>query len=149
MKINLEFISFVKQPFNQKWFLKVAKKTFENVNLKNLNNKKIILSLAVVDSKEISRLNNELRAKNKATDVLSIGDYSDNKNIEKEEREDIFLGEIILGFDFIKESANIDNVKVDHELGYVFSHGILHLLGYKHGKKMFSIQEKVCQLLSL
>lgn len=144
MKIDLEFISFVEQPFDQKWFLKIAKKTFDEIAIKNLENKVVTISLAIVDDNEICRQNSSLRGKKTVTDVLSVGDYSDDNKITEEISKDIFLGEIILGFNFIKESAEIDNKKIEYELAYVFSHGILHLLGYKHGDEMFSVQEKVC-----
>ena len=33
----------------------------------------------------------------------------------------------------------------EYELAYIFSHGILHLLGFEHGEKMFGLQEKIAQ----
>ena len=143
--LNLQFTSFVDQPCNKQWFQEVAERTFQEVGIEQFQGKEIELSVAIVDSEEIRELNHELREKDAVTDVLSIGDYSDDKNIFSEIDDDIFLGEIILCYEFIEKSARINETAVEHELSYVFSHGILHLLGYKHGDVMFAIQEKVSQ----
>lgn len=143
--LNLQFTSFINQPHTKQWFQKVAQQTFQEVGVEQFKNKEIEISVAVVDAEEIKKINHELRDKEAVTDVLSIGDYSDDKNIftELETDDDIFLGEIILCYEFIEKSAKINETTVEYELSYVFSHGILHLLGYKHGDEMYVIQEKV------
>lgn len=65
------------------------------------------LSVAIVGSKEIQRLNKKYRKKDKPTDVLSF-DYGES-------------GEVVLCPQQIKD-------KIDR----VLSHGILHILGYSH-----------------
>ena len=87
------------------------------------------LSVAVVTSEEIKKLNYQYRKKNSPTDVLSFG-------------EDI--NEIVICPDEIKKNG--DNF--DEELEKVVIHGILHLLGYNHegnkdeAKRMFDKQDK-------
>lgn len=151
MNINLQFTSFINQSHKKNYFQKIAEQTFQEVGEEKFKNKNIEISLAIVDEEEIKKLNNNLRNKNTITDVLSIGEYSDNKNIftELKTEDSIFLGEIILCYEFIKKSAKISGITVEHELSYVFSHGILHLLGYKHGEEMYTIQEKVSNNRSL
>lgn len=145
--LNLQFTSFIDQPYKKNWFQKIAEQTFQEVGIEKFKGKEIEISLAIVDDKEIKRLNNDLRNKDAVTDVLSIGDYSDDKDILLETEKDVFLGEIILCYEFIEKSAKLDLVTVKYELSYVFSHGVLHLLGYKHGDEMFAIQEKVSKEL--
>jgi ssRNA-specific RNase YbeY (16S rRNA maturation enzyme) len=36
---------------------------------------------------------------------------------------------------------------LEKELANVISHGILHLLGFEHGEKMFAVQNKVASNL--
>ncbi|MCK4635778.1 MAG: rRNA maturation RNase YbeY [Candidatus Moranbacteria bacterium] len=145
MNLKIDLTSFINQPHEKNYFQKIAEQTFQEVGEEKFKNKNIEISLAIVDDEEIKKQNNSLRNKNTTTDVLSIGDYSDNKNIftELKTEDNIFLGEIILCYEFIKKSAKISGTTIEYELSYVFSHGILHLLGYKHGEEMFSIQEKV------
>ena len=108
---------------------------------KHLDSKKIFLDVSVIDRKEIKRVNSEYRSKNSSTDVISIGEYSDDKDISKETKTEIFLGEILLSWDDIYE--NVDGKNVECEFFYVYIHGILHLLGYKHGDDMFSLQDDI------
>lgn len=143
MNIKLDYTSFIDQPLNKQWFQKIAEQTFQELEIKKFENKEIEISVAVVDNEEIKKLNNNLREKDAVTDVLSIGDYSDDKNIFSEIENNIFLGEIILCYEFIEKSAKISETTVEYELSYVFSHGILHLLGYKHDEEMYTIQEKI------
>ena len=68
------------------------------------------------------------------------------KNIEAikaHKGKEIFLGEIILCYDDIKAYARKNGLSVKKELTRVFLHGILHLLGFRHGKAMFALQNKL------
>lgn len=103
----------------------------------------ITVSVAFVEACDIQRINREFRGKNRVTDVISVGDYSDDRDIACEQSDDIFLGEIILCYTYITASAQQRHVEVDQEFFTVYSHGILHLLGFKHGKKMYNLQEKI------
>lgn len=77
-------------------------------------NKVLDVSVALVGRKRIRELNKKYRKKDEATDVLSFG--SD-------------LNEIIICPAIAK-----------HNLNKVLIHGILHILGYSHGEKMFKKQ---------
>jgi probable rRNA maturation factor len=83
------------------------------------------------------------------TDALSFAEY---KNIEEIKRavdnplgdgQEIFLGELILCYDDIREYADSEGMKLEKELANVVSHGILHLLGFEHSEEMFALQEKI------
>jgi rRNA maturation RNase YbeY len=57
--------------------------------------------------------------------------------------EELFLGELILCYDDIKEYAQKEELDLEKEFAKVVSHGILHLLGFEHGEKMFAIEQSV------
>jgi probable rRNA maturation factor len=105
--------------------------------------KNITISVAIVDEDEIQRVNREFRGKDHVTDVISVGDYSDNRDITSEEEKEIFLGEVILCYNYIIRSAQENGVSADEEFFSVYVHGILHLLGFVHGKKMFLLQDAI------
>ena len=44
---------------------------------------------------------------------------------------------------YAKKSAKINKLSFRNEFVYVFSHGVLHLLGFDHEEEMFSIQDRV------
>jgi len=84
-----------------------------------LEKSKLDLSIALVDSSEIRKLNKKYRKKDKATDVLSFGDD---------------MNQIVISTDEVKKNGQ----DFKKELTRVVIHGILHLLGYEHeegGKK--------------
>jgi probable rRNA maturation factor len=142
MKINLEINNLTKSPIQKAFFRAVAKKTLENSGYDFLKHKNISISLAIVAKKEIKKLNKTYRKKNEATDVLSFAEYKNIKQIKAAKGKDLFLGELILCYDDIKEYARKYVLNLKKEIGTVVSHGILHLLDFRHGKKMFGIQDK-------
>ncbi len=103
----------------------------------------IIVSVAIVDESEIRKINKELRGRDEITDVISVGEYSDNKDISVVDNGQVFLGEVVLCYNYIEESARLNKVSVDQEFFTVYSHGILHLLGFKHGEEMFKLQDDI------
>jgi len=73
-------------------------------------NSKIELSIVIVGKKRIAGLNRKYRKKEGATDVLSFGEG---------------LNEVFICPDMARDG-----------LEKVLIHGILHILGYKHGEEM-------------
>lgn len=147
MKTNVE-VNNITSNLVQKSFVKsVVKKTFTKLNYSFLKNKNITISIAIVTPEEIRKLNKKYRKRDEVTDVLSFSEY---KNIEKikrtiKEKSDgkLFLGELILCYDYIRKYAHSNKLNLNAELSEVVSHGILHILGFRHGVKMFTIQNKI------
>lgn len=142
MKINVEINNLTKTPIKEDLFKVVVKKTLKNSSYKFLKKKNIFVSLAIVSKAEIKKLNRTYRKINQATDVLSFAEYKNIEQIRAAKEKEVFLGELILCYDDIKEYARKKGLNLKKETGTVVSHGILHLLGFRHGKKMFGIQDK-------
>jgi len=140
MKLTLDINNQTKNRLDKKFIRKVILATLEKSGLKFLNNKEISISLAFVGSKEIKKLNRIYRSKNKATDVLSFAEYKNTASLKKERKSGIFLGELVVCPDDVKYWSVKNKLDYKKELARVISHGLLHLLGLKHGKKMFEIQ---------
>lgn len=121
---------------------KIVEKTIE-ISGKRIKN--IALSVVFVGKKEIQLINKAYRGKDLPTDVLSF-DYSSGYNKRKEKSK--IEGDIILSPEIIAESAEKNKVVFDRELAYVLSHGILHILGMRHGERMYEIQDEVCKILN-
>ena len=112
------------------------KKTAENVlKEEGVFNKNMEISIAIVDSLEIKKINNQYRKKNKPTDVLSFGK----------------IGEDLLEIVICPEEVEKNGESFEEELKRVVIHGILHLIGYDHEKskkealEMFTKQDKYFQ----
>lgn len=110
---------------------------FSKVILSKYKIKKEI-SVALLSSSEIKKLNKIYRHKNKVTDVLSF-------NLEDEN----ILGEIVICLEQTKKQAREKNKSIKSELKLLLLHGTLHLLGYDHekGASEATRQEKEEQLL--
>lgn len=105
---------------------------------------KVTVSLAWIGEAEIRRLNREYRRNDSVTDILSFAEFESTDDFDRAAGE-VFLGEIVLCYNFIKEYAEGKGTAdaVPKEIANVVAHGLLHLLGYEHGKEMFSIQDEV------
>lgn len=142
MKLNLEINNQSKSPITQAFFATAWKMAFADKALVFPSSKNFNLSLALVSRAEIKRINRIWRKKNEVTDVLSFAEFKSLKTIRASREKEVFLGEIILCYDDIKVYAKKNGLKIKAELAKVFLHGILHLLGWKHGSKMFALQNK-------
>lgn len=81
------------------------------------------IELLFIDSVKMQELNYSQRAKNSPTDVLSFP------------YERIFgapLGSIVICMDFVREKSSELNHSQDDEIALLFTHGLLHILGFDH-----------------
>jgi probable rRNA maturation factor len=127
----------------------VIEKTIEAAGVQCLENKSVELSLAMVGEAEIEKLNSTYRKKNHPTDVLSFCEYDNLQQICEERSENIFLGELIICPDDISKKAVEMEVTFESEIVHIVAHGILHLLGFEHGEKMFEIQEGIAESVEI
>ncbi len=146
MKVIVDVNTVQKCKYSNKLFSQIAQETIKMSKVSNCENKEITLSVAVVDENEIKRINKKLRKCDNVTDVLSIGDYSDQKDISHESKKEVFLGEVILCYNYIEDGAQKNGDNVDKEFFTIYAHGILHLLGFVHGKDMFRIQDIIGEM---
>lgn len=108
----------------------------------------VILDVACVSDTEIAKLNGDYRRKQKPTDILSFGAFDGPKAVLAAPAGSIDLGQIVLSPAFIARSAEEDGVSWKREFTYVFSHGVLHLVGFDHEERMFQIQDDVTDALA-
>lgn len=108
---------------------------------------RVVLHAIALPAEKIQALNKEYRQKDAVTDILSFGEYEDTQALKRETKPEVFLGELFFCPEFIQTAAVEDEVTFSHELIYIFSHGVLHLLGYDHSEEMFGIQDAVTEQL--
>ena len=101
----------------------------------------LLVEISFVDEEEIRRLNRELRAMDKVTDVLSFPalDLERGQAIKKadypfeiDEEGKLLLGSIAICIKRAKEQAEEYGHSYERELHYLIVHGIMHCLGYDH-----------------
>ncbi|MDH4330138.1 MAG: rRNA maturation RNase YbeY [Candidatus Moranbacteria bacterium] len=128
---------------------RVIKSTIKEGEFDFLDERDVEISIGFISEVEIEKINEEYRKVKKPTDVLSFPNYDSLSELKKSKEQSVFLGEILICCEDIKKYAKIKGSFFEEELIYVISHGTLHLLGMEHGKKMFSIQDKVVNMCSL
>ncbi|MEK5165512.1 rRNA maturation RNase YbeY [Paenibacillus sp. FSL R5-0527] len=100
------------------------------------------VALTFVDDAAIHELNRDYRGIDRPTDVLS---FAMNESLdeeleivyeleENEELDDLadMLGDIIISVEKAKAQSEEYGHSIEREIGFLFVHGFLHLLGYDH-----------------
>ena len=136
----------------RKDFKSILKETCKVLDIDN----DLSLSLTICLSDYIHELNLDYRGIDRETDVLSfaIEDGSDEDDILDMidfagVRE---IGDIVINLDRVKSQATDYGHTERREMCFLFTHGLLHLLGYDHmeendEKEMFSLQEMILKNL--
>ena len=130
MKIYFEEGHAVPEELLQK-MTEAAEYAVESENMHNLDKKRCEISVTFVDLDEIHELNKQYRGVDKPTDVLSFPQFDD---LEEEIPEvcEICLGDVVICEQKAREQAEEFGHFFERELVYLFTHSVLHLLGYDH-----------------
>lgn len=118
-----------------KLYSEIAFETEKVLNLKE--SKDLEVNVTITGNEEIREINRETRNIDSPTDVLSFPMF-------EFEKEGVFLdlfpgetilGDIIISFDRAKEQAEEYGHSIKRELCFLFTHGLLHILGFDHIKE--------------
>jgi len=116
MKIDLEINNQVKVPFKiRALFKQAALVTAAKLKLKH----SLSISVAIVGSAAMKKINFRYRHKDKTTDVLSFEG----------------VNELVLCLPQALKQARAEKHSLEMELTFLLVHGLLHLLGYEDEKQ--------------
>jgi probable rRNA maturation factor len=90
------------------------------------------LSVIFASPKKIASLNKTYRKKDTSTDILSFA-------LSKNE------GELYFSMRDVEKKAVLFGMTTKKYLEYLFIHGLIHLKGFDHGKKMDSLEKRYCK----
>ena len=130
MKIYFEEGHAVPEELLQK-MTEAAEYAVESENLLNLDKQRCEISVTFVDLDEIHELNKQYRGVDRPTDVLSFPQFDDLEE-ELPEVGEICLGDVVICEEKAREQAEEFGHSFERELVYLFTHSVLHLLGYDH-----------------
>ncbi|XQP54902.1 MAG: rRNA maturation RNase YbeY [Mycoplasmoidaceae bacterium] len=102
----------------------------------------VVFDVNVVTNAQIKNINNKYRGINKITDVISFANRDDSKVLVP------LLGEIFICLPQARKQAKEYKHSLQHELIFLFTHGLLHLLGFDHKtpkqeKEMMALSKKI------
>ena len=138
-------------------FISIANATFTILNLSG----NAYVEVDFVSENDIRLVNNSTRNVDKVTDVLSFPTLEsimpftkENYPYECNEDGEIALGNILICEAVARRQAQEYGQSVERERSYLFTHGLLHLLGYDHVEEsdkvvMRKMEEKVLSSLGI
>lgn len=110
------------------------------------------VSVTFVRPDEIQTLNKMYRNIDKPTDVLSFPQYQSIEEIR--EASHPLLGDVVINTELAREQASLYGHSYEREIVYLFTHSILHLMGYDHmedeeKKEMRAFEEAIMDYIGL
>lgn len=122
------------------------------LKLEGIDEERTEISVTFVEAEEIRRLNRDYRNNDSVTDVLSFPQFDDLNEIP--DFGEICLGDVVICKDRAEEQAEEFGHSFEREIIYLFTHSILHLLGYDHmeeeeKKEMRAREEEVMTYLGI
>lgn len=99
------------------------------------------ISLIIVNDKEIHKINKECRGADKPTDVISFEYMEDSSAVYGES---VVVGDIFISLDTAKRQAKEHTHLLQKELGILFVHGLLHVLGFDHNSDKEEAEMERC-----
>ena len=124
------------------FFQTIAKRTEKELKLAN----DLEISVTFVRSRTIHIINRDYRGIDRPTDVISFAIRDGLEDFIPDEEKD--LGDLFINIDYARKQAREYRHSEKRELGFLFTHGLLHCLGYDHmnpedEKKMFALQDRI------
>lgn len=134
--MHIEIINQTQSKVPRKFITNWTKNIYKNLKKQKILKVEKDLIIVFVSSGKMKKLNSQFRGKSGPTDILSF-----------EPIEESTFGELVLCLSVLKKQAKEHELSLNHEIGYMLIHGILHLLGYDHetsqkdANLMFKIQD--------
>ena len=100
------------------------------LELEGIDEERTEISVTFVEAEEIRELNRDYRDNDKVTDVLSFPQFDDLNDIP--DFGEICLGDVVICKERAQKQAEEFGHSFEREIIYLFTHSILHLLGYDH-----------------
>jgi probable rRNA maturation factor len=102
-------------------------------------------SVVFCDNNTIQELNRQWREIDSVTDVLSFPLLDDLDSLREMPADEILLGDIIICIERAALQAKDYGHSLRRELLYLFTHGLLHLLGFDHRNEKESSEMRRCE----
>jgi probable rRNA maturation factor len=161
MSLTLEWNSELEEEIPGNWIDKLKMILHLTGEMEGIKDGEVALSF--VDDEAIRELNKNYRGLDKVTDVLSFA-LTENEADEpiivfndedwEQAPEEQLLGDIIISIPRALEQSKEYGHSLEREIGFLFVHGFLHLIGYDHQDEaaeqtMIAKQERILSQIGL
>ncbi len=125
------------------YFRKIADRTCRVLRVR----KDQTVSVTFMRSVSMHKINRDYRGIDRPTDVITFAAQDYEADFEMEEM-DCDLGDIFINIDYARRQAKEYGHSYEREICFLFTHGLLHCLGYDHmteedEKIMSDLQKKI------
>ena len=122
------------------------------LELEGIPRERTEISVTFVEAEKIRTLNRDYRDNDNVTDVLSFPQFDDLNELP--DFGEICLGDVVICRERAEEQAEEFGHSLEREIIYLFTHSILHLLGYDHmeeaeKREMRDREEEVMEYLGI
>ena len=115
------------------------------------------VGVTVVSGDEIRVLNRDYRGVDRITDVLSFPQYADMEDLAEDltdSESQVLIGDVVICYDKVLSQAEEFGTGITREFVYLFTHSILHLMGYDHmddeeKQEMRAREEEILQAIGV
>ncbi len=115
------------------WYREITLRLFEQTLIEvGLPPRNQEVSVLLSTDQRIADLNAEFRGKPKPTNVLSWPAENVTPENAPAMPEDGFLGDLAFARETIENEAKKQHLEAETHFAHLFSHGLLHLMGYDH-----------------
>ena len=101
------------------------------------------VELVFVRSEEMREINKNSRGIDKTTDVLSFP--LENVPFGGDTR---LIGSVVINLDLVEQKSLEFSHSNDDEIALLFTHGLLHILGFDHESDNGEMREKECEIIT-
>lgn len=108
-----------------------------------------IIEINIVSDDDIRSINKSFRSLDEPTDVISFAFLDDvQSEVRIKGKVPCLLGEILISYETATRQATKYGHPLSREMKFLFTHGMLHLLGYDHQSSeeesvMFALQNSI------
>lgn len=150
MEIDFALINEVKD-FDEDYhhiYMKIINETVKQLNI----DEDLELSCILIDDQKIHEINKEYRNIDRSTDVISFAlEDSEQYYVPGMPRS---IGDIFISIDHAKMQADEYGHSLKREMCFLFTHGLLHLLGFDHMEaddeaKMIARQKAILEAVNI
>lgn len=91
-------------------------------------------NLSLSNDRQVQSLNKEFRGLDKPTNVLSFANIDDPDFASPPLDTLLEMGDIIIALETLEKESTLKNITLHDHFCHLFTHGVLHLMGFDHQK---------------
>jgi probable rRNA maturation factor len=150
LHVSVSRLEGVELPLPDEWFERIARQVALALQVQEIAEADLLLA----DDETLHRLNRQFRGVDRPTDVLSFAQRDGDGLLISPPCSYPHVGDVAISVERARAQADMYAHSFEREIGYLFTHGLLHLLGHDHERDadtgaMRTVEEAVLAAVGL